>query len=511
MMPVFGSVGRRRGSRCVHLVAPHVRLPAVRTARSLHGSSGPIILARMVDSIRFRLNDQPFELAGVSPMTTLLDWLRDHHGLKGTKEGCAEGDCGACTVVLEGADGRREAMNSCIALLGQIDGRSVRTVEGLRRADGAPHPVQVAMAEADATQCGFCTPGFVMSAYAFASGGEPADPAIIHDALAGNLCRCTGYRPIVAAMTKVAGMAIEPSVPGPSRDASASFDGVFNAPRSLGELLSLRAAHPDALLLAGATDLGLLASRSRRPPRSVIHLAHVPELTAITAGKERLTIGAAVPYARAMPVLVANYPALGTYLARLGSRQIRTMGTIGGNIGTASPIGDMPPVLIALEATLRLVSSRGARELPIEEFFLGYRKTALAADEVIESFSMPGLWPHEVFFCDKLSKRRDQDISTVAAAYRLRLVDGRIEGVRVGFGGMAATPRRAAPVEAALQGQPLSPATFEAAAAAVARAFEPIDDWRGSAAYRRTAAANLLRRLYWRIAEPERPVEVEAL
>ena len=465
----------------------------------------------MVNCIRFRLNDQPIELDDVSPMMTLLDWLRDRRQLKGTKEGCAEGDCGACTVVLESADGRREAMNSCIALLGQIDGLAVRTVEGLRRPDGAPHPVQVAMAEADATQCGFCTPGFVMSAFAFAAGGEPAEPAIIHDALAGNLCRCTGYRPIVAAMTKVAGMAVEPPIPGPAREASASFAGVFHAPRLLGELLSLRAAHPDALLLAGATDLGLLASRSRHPPKSVIHLAHVPELTAIADSKERLTIGAAVTYARAMPILVADYPALATYLARLGSRQIRTLGTIGGNVGTASPIGDMPPVLIALETTLRLVSMRGARELPIEAFFVGYRKTALAGDEVIENLSLPRLWPGEVFFCDKLSKRRDQDISTVAAAYRLRLAGGRIEDVRVGFGGMAATPRRALLVEAALRGQPVSPATFEAAAAAVAREFEPIDDWRGSAAYRRTAAANLLRRLYWRIAEPTRPIEVEAL
>lgn len=465
----------------------------------------------MVDCIRFRLNDQLIELSGVSPMTTLLDWLRDHRGLKGTKEGCAEGDCGACTVVLEDVGGRREAMNSCIALLGQMDGRAVRTVEGLRRADGSPHPVQMAMAEADATQCGFCTPGFVMSAFAFAAGGEPPDPATIHDALAGNLCRCTGYRPIVAAMTRVAGLAVEPPTPEPARDRSVSFDGVFHAPRSLGELLSLRAAHPEASLLAGATDLGLLASRSRRPPGSVIHVAHVPELTAITENKEQLTIGAAAPYARAMPALIANYPALATYLTRLGSRQIRTLGTIGGNIGTASPIGDMPPVLIALETTLRLVSERGVRDLPIEDFFLGYRKTALAADEVIERLAMPKLWPGEVFFCDKLSKRRDQDISTVAAAYRLRVVDGRIDDARVGFGGMAATPRRALLVEAALKGQPVSLATFEAAAAAVAREFQPIDDWRGSASYRLTAAANLLRRLHWRVVEPARPVEVEAL
>src|SRR5215475_8337728 len=190
----------------------------------------------MADRIRFTLNDQTVELSGVSPMTTLLDWLRDHRRLRGTKEGCAEGDCGACTVVLERADGRREAMNSCIALVGQLDGEAVRTVEGLLGKDGAPNPVQLAMAEADATQCGFCTPGFVMSAYAFAAGGEKAEADTIHDALAGNLCRCTGYRPIVAAMTAVAGLPIEPAAESAQRPASAAF-GTFHVPRSLAELL----------------------------------------------------------------------------------------------------------------------------------------------------------------------------------------------------------------------------------------------------------------------------------
>jgi len=464
----------------------------------------------MADRIRFVLNDLPVELDAPSPMTTLLDWLRDHRGLKGTKEGCAEGDCGACTVVLERADGRREAINSCIALLGQLDGEAVRTVEGLRRPDGTPHPVQTAMAEADATQCGFCTPGFVMSAYAFAAGGEKPDLETVHDALAGNLCRCTGYRPIVEAMTRIAGLPIEPAAVASVRTGSASF-GTFQSPRSLVELLALRARHPEALLLAGATDIGLLASRSRKPPAAVIHVAHVPELTAIREGEKKITIGAAATYAEAMPLLIAHYPALKPYLSRLGSRQIRTMGTIGGNIGTASPIGDMPPVLLALEARLTLVSTRGARDLPLEDFFLGYRKTALAPDEVIKSLTLPRLWPGEVFFCDKLSKRRDQDISTVAAGYRLRIKQGKIEDARIGFGGMAATPKRASHVEEALKGQALSAATFESAAAAVAQDFQPIDDWRGSASYRVTAAANLLRRLYWRLAEPQRAVEVEAL
>jgi xanthine dehydrogenase small subunit len=459
----------------------------------------------MADQIRFILNDQPVEIAGLSPMTTLLDWLRDRRGLKGTKEGCAEGDCGACTVVLE-RDGKAEAINSCIALLGQIDGQSVRTVEGLLGKDGAPHPVQAAMAEADATQCGFCTPGFVMSAYAYSSGGETPDLETIHDALAGNLCRCTGYRPIVEAMTKVAGLAVEPAPMPPARITSATFEDTFFAPRTLAELLVLRAKHPDALLLAGATDLGLLASRARKPPKAAIHLAHVPELTTIVDGKEEITIGAAVPYARAMPTLIAAFPALRTYLARLGSRQIRTLGTIGGNIGTASPIGDMPPVLLALETRLTLASVRGVRELPLENFFLDYRKTALAPDEVIQSLTMPRLWPGEVFFCDKVSKRRDQDISTVAAAYRLRIKDGKVEDVRTGFGGLAATPRRAPTVEAALL-----KGDFEGAARAVTKDFQPIDDWRGTAAYRLQVAANLLRRLRLRIADPGQPLEVEAL
>ncbi len=460
----------------------------------------------MADHIRFVLNDQPVELDGLSPMTTLLDWLREHRGLRGTKEGCAEGDCGACTVVLERADGRREAMNACIALLGQIDGQSVRTVEGLRGAAGGPHAVQLAMAEADATQCGFCTPGFVMSAYAFAAGGEPADLETIHDALAGNLCRCTGYRPIVEAMGKVAGLAVEPAATAPHRGASAAFDGSFHAPRSLDELLALRTRYPEALLLAGATDLGLLASRSRKPPASVIHLAHVPELTAITESDKEIMVGAAASYARAMPVLIANYPALKTYLTRLGSRQIRTMGTLGGNIGTASPIGDMPPVLMALEAKLTLVSARGARELPLEAFFISYRKTALAADEVIQRIIVPKLWPGEVFYCDKLSKRRDQDISTVAAGYRLRMKEGRIEDARIAFGGMAAAPLRAKAAEATLVKD-----GFAAAAQALETEFKPIDDWRGTGAYRLQAAKNLLRRLELRIQSPAYDVEVEAL
>jgi xanthine dehydrogenase small subunit len=391
-------------------------------------------------------------------------------------------------------------------MLGQMDGQSIRTVEGLLGPDGEPHPVQRAFAEADATQCGFCTPGFVMTAYAFAAGGEAPELETIHDALAGNLCRCTGYRPIVDAMKKVAGLVTEPAASPPSRSASPAFDGIFFAPRTLADLVALRAQHPDALLLAGGTDLGLLASRSRKPPKVVIHVAHAPELDVIDAGEKQLTFGAAVTYARAWPVLVEAFPAMRPYLARLGSRQIRTLGTIGGNLGNASPIGDMPPVLLALETRVKLVSRRGERELPLEEFFVGYRKTALAPDEIIQSFTLPRLWPGETFHCDKVSKRRDQDISTVAGAYRVRIKNGRIEDARLAFGGMAATPKRATHAEAALLKD-----GFDAARSALAQDFQPLDDWRGTAAYRLQVATNLLRRLELRLAEPQRPVEVEAL
>jgi xanthine dehydrogenase small subunit len=307
-------------------------------------------------------------------------------------------------------------------------------------------------------------------------------------------------------MQKISGLAVEPAPAPPLRDASAAFDGCFFAPRSLAELLKVRADHPAAPLLAGGTDLGLLASRSRKPPQSVIHLAHVRELTTIAVGEKEITIGAAVPYAQAMAPLIAAFPALRTYVARLGSRQIRTLGTIGGNLGTASPIGDMPPVLLALETRLRLSSVSGSRDLPLDEFFLDYRKTALAPDEVIESLTIPRLWPGEVFFCDKVSKRRDQDISTVAGAYRLRLKDGRIESARLAFGGMAAIPKRAARAEAALLRS-----GFAAASAAITEDYKPIDDWRGSGHYRLQVAANLLRRLELRVTNPALAVEIEAL
>lgn len=467
----------------------------------------------MGESIEIVLNGERRRLDGVSPATTLLDWLRGPARLTGTKEGCAEGDCGACTVLVETPDAaggiERMPVNACLALVGQMHGRAVRTVEGLRGTDGSPHPVQRTLAESDGTQCGFCTPGIVMSAVAFACGGEKPAPDLIHDALAGNLCRCTGYRPIVEAVERCAQPAQEPlaAQDGVLREAitgigadSRRFDGpcILHAPRTLTELLSLRETFPDAWLLAGGTDLGVRISHDREVPRRIIHVAGVPELNVLAEHADRIEIGAATTYHRCLPTIANHVHPFAEMIRRLGSRQIRAMGTMGGNLGTASPIGDTPPVLLALGATLRLASTRGRRAVAIDDFFLGYRKTALAADEVIVSIDVPRPDPDEIVHVDKVSKRRDQDISAVLGAYRLRVIDGVVTGARLAYGGMAATPARAPHAEAALIGAPWTEVTVERAAAALADDFEPLDDWRASAGYRLMVAGNLLRRLHLR-------------
>jgi xanthine dehydrogenase small subunit len=481
----------------------------------------------MSDHPRIVVNGRPVDVTGVSPATTLLDWLREHLRLTGTKEGCAEGDCGACTVVLEQRkDGRIEkrAVNACLVMLGQIDGFGVRTVEGL--ASGRKlHPVQLAYACGGGTQCGFCTPGFVMSTYAYAAEGGTAELPLIHDALAGNLCRCTGYRPIVQAVLDSLSLRPDPldaEAPGledalatVARTTAASFvdpDCAFYAPRSLADALELRHRLPTAQILAGGTDVGLLVSQKRQKIPQIISLGAVEELRRCDDSRSEITIGAAASYDEAVKILERLYPGLAVYLSRLGSRQIRNLGTIGGNIGTASPIGDFLPILLALSARIRLRSlTAGARELDAEAYFIDYRKTAIRPDELIEAVVIPKLKGGEVFWADKISKRRDQDISTVCSAFLLALDGGTVSKVRLAFGGMAPVPIRARGAEAALVGRPFDEGAVADAAAALAQELRPIDDWRGSGAYRLAVAQNLLRRLHARVAHPHAVIELDAL
>jgi xanthine dehydrogenase small subunit len=476
-------------------------------------------------AMRFLLNGKPVSEDGAPPTMTVLDWLRTRAHLTGTKEGCAEGDCGACTIVLgRQVDGsvRYRAVNSCLMMLPQIDNCAVLTVEGLAAADGALHPVQQALVQADATQCGFCTPGFVMAMFAFHHGGEPADDAVIHDALAGNLCRCTGYRSIVEACRRVAHGPADRFVAEtaataealgalpPCRDYRAGAQ-TFLLPRSLDALYEAMAQSPDAILLAGGTDLGLRVSKDREALPAVISIAAVAELRRMTAGDDAIELGGAVTYTEALPHLDKHFPSFGALVRRIGSRQIRNLGTIAGNLATASPIGDTLPCLIALDATVTLASRAGERMLPVGEFITGYRKTALAAGEIIASIRIPFLAAGQKFSVYKLSKRFDQDISTVIAAFRLeRQPDGKVRTLRAAYGGMAARAMRATSLETAVSGRPWTPAWLADVDSLLARDFTPMSDHRGGAAYRLRAAAGLLRRFQLETSLAT-PMRVEAL
>ncbi|KXF78335.1 xanthine dehydrogenase small subunit [Paramesorhizobium deserti] len=456
----------------------------------------------MANSIRFFLNGQKQDVT-VRPDTTVLEWLRLGPRLTGTKEGCAEGDCGACSVLLgdvSNGEIRYHAANSCIMTMGQIDGRALVTVEGLK--GETLHPIQAAMAENGSSQCGFCTPGIVISLAGLAASGGQADDHAIHDALAGNLCRCTGYRPIVEAARKVMGEG-GASIPGPAVAAFAEVEpaqqiaasgAMFHQPRTLDDLLQLRHEKPRAVLLAGGTDLGVALADFHGDWGEVISTAHVRELRDIGETPTHLSFGAAVTWEEVLAHVAPLYPSFATLIRRFGSTQIRSMGTIGGNIGTASPIGDGPPALIALGVEIELASLDGTRAMPLEDFFLDYRKTELKPDEVIASLRIPKPAAGQDFRVYKISKRYDQDISTVCGAFSVVREDGIVRSARIAFGGMAAIPKRVREAEAALVGRPINEETTRASAAAIRDALSPLSDWRGSAEYRSQVAANLAER-----------------
>ena len=467
-------------------------------------------------AINFVLNGEARSEALVSPTRTVLEYLREDAGLTGTKEGCAEGDCGACSVVLvrNGSD-RVEAVNSCLLTIGQLDGARLTTVEGLSEKAGELEAVQAAIVDEDGTQCGFCTPGFVIALHALRHGDELVSDAVIHDALAGNLCRCTGYRSIVAAAHAAIAAPGDASpvmaTPAPAAGETYEAQGqAFLAPTSLDALVAARVAHPDAPLLSGGTDLGLSFSKDRRAFPVTIFTQNVAQLKRIEEGDAGIRIGAAVTYSEALPRIEELYPSFAALIRRIGSRQIRNVGTFGGNIGNASPIGDTPPCLIALDTTLTLHGPTGPRDIALEDFFIDYRKTELAADEVIASLTIPKLADNEVFRTYKVSKRYDQDISAVVGAFRLTIDNGTVTEARIAFGGMAATPKRAPACEAALVGQIWNEDAARRAGEAARQDFRPIDDHRATANYRLRVAGNLFVRLH-RDLEGADKIEVTTL
>jgi xanthine dehydrogenase small subunit len=462
-------------------------------------------------TIRFLLNGEK-QAVDAPPTTTLLDWLRETRGLTGTKEGCNEGDCGACTVMVTDEGGSR-ALNACILFLPQLQGRAVRTVEGIAGPDGALHPVQAAMVAHHGSQCGFCTPGFIVSmATAHLNGRTDFD-----DQLAGNLCRCTGYAPIVRAaqaaakapvpdwMTADAEALRDPDFflseirtggPGgsqpPVSKEEMGGDQPPAIPTSADELATWYAAHPDATLIAGATDVGLWVTKGLRELAPLAFLNACEDLRGITVEGDRVRVGAMTSVADFGDFVAERHPSLAEMIRRYGSVQVRNAATVGGNIANGSPIGDNPPALIALGATLHLRKGDTRREIPLEDFFLDYGRQDRAPGEFVEAVSFPV--QEDRLRVYKLSKRFDQDISAVCGAFNLTVEDGVVTAARIAFGGMAGVPKRAAAVEAALVGQPWTAETVAAARARFAEDFTPMSDMRASAGYRLETAANMLTR-----------------
>ncbi|MBC2834999.1 xanthine dehydrogenase small subunit [Paragemmobacter straminiformis] len=454
-----------------------------------------------MSEIAFLLNGTPVQLSGIAPTRTLLDWLREERGLKGTKEGCNEGDCGACTVMVTDAGGSR-VLNGCILFLPQLHGKAVCTVEGISAPDGRLHPVQQAMVDHHGAQCGFCTPGFVVSmATAHLNGQTDHD-----DTLAGNLCRCTGYAPIIRAakaaetapvpdwmQTDRAFILAQTSSGGEPPSAARGADSPpFFRPTNSDDLADWYLENTGATLIAGATDVGLWVTKHLRDLAPVAFLNGVTDLQQIERQGGMFHIGAGVTIAALRAFLEPHHPSFAELLRRYASEQIRNAATIGGNIANGSPIGDGPPALIALGAKLHLRRGDEMRSIPLESFFLDYRKQDRQAGEFVAGLSIPDSAP--ALRCYKLSKRFDQDISAVCGCFNLTVTDGKVTEARIAFGGMAGIPKRAAHAEAALLGQPFTEATARAAAAAMAQDFTPLSDMRASAAYRLTTAQNMVLR-----------------
>lgn len=467
--------------------------------------------------IRFLLNGDEVRLPQVGASDTLLDYLRIERRLTGTKEGCAEGDCGACSVLVgRMQDGALvyEAVNACIRFLASLDGCHVVTIEHLRGADGGLHPVQRAMVEHHGSQCGFCTPGIVMALYALWMAVPSPSEVQVEVALQGNLCRCTGYEPIVkAAMAAAAHGGPEGDILALERAQvmarlSAMHDGTrvdvargddrAILPADLDDFAALLQAHPEATVVAGATDVGLWVTKMLRPISPAIFIGNLEELRRIGADKQGLRIGAVMSYSQAEGALGEAFPHLREYLSRIAGWQVRNMGTIGGNIANGSPIGDMPPVLIALGAQVVLRRGDARREMALEDYFIEYGRQDRQPGEFVEEIRVPHGDDRTRHAAWKISKRRDEDISSVAVGFAVTVDAGRISAARIAFGGMAGVPKRASAAEAALVGQAFDAKAFDAAAKALPDDFQPLSDWRASAEYRMRVAQNLFAR-FWAV------------
>ncbi|WP_347139329.1 xanthine dehydrogenase small subunit [Paracoccus sp. SSK6] len=477
----------------------------------------------MTPALRFLLNGQAVELTAVGASDTLLDFLRINRRLTGTKEGCAEGDCGACTVLVGRLtdDGLvYEPVNACIRFLASCHGCHVVTVEHLRGPDGGLHPIQAAMVEYHGSQCGFCTPGIVMALYGLWMSNPDAGVTEIETALQGNICRCTGYEPIIKAALaagRAGGQAADAlavereAVAAKLRDMRGQRVELSKGgeraiiPADVDDLATVLEAEPKATIIAGATDVGLWVTKFMRDISPAVFIGHLMKSKRVEGGEIRL--GAGVTYSEAAPLIRDHIPAAYEYWLRIGGWQVRNMGTIGANIANGSPIGDTPPLLIALGARIVLRKGAARRELPLEAFFIEYGKQDRAPGEFVEEVIIP-IRPQAKIAAYKISKRRDSDITAVAAGFCLTVDNGTITDARIAFGGMAGIPKRAAGAEAALKGQPFARDTFEAAARAVVDDFQPLSDWRASADYRRTVAANLFRRFWLEQTETGLPVRL---